>query len=723
MKRLQSNSRELIAFACVSVLASSSAMAAGTWSAGTGNWSTGTNWDDSNVPSAVAVTLGDVASGTRTVTYNSANPSVTTLAMTQNTVGATNALAISANLDLTGSGTPFNQTRGAGVAIGGLEVDITGGAVLALTNTNTSKIFSNAGTLNLGNGTTSGTVQMTATGVFSNAGTANFNSGNFLRTGSTTAFTINNGSVTNSLAELNFTGGTNQLGNTTSSDSRSATLDNYGKVSISNGAAVDAYTTTTNGGATANFTLTNRSTGVVQLGSAVTSGTATLTKRSANATGTQNFVVTNDGSISIYGQSYIEQAVTGKGLQITNNGTFNFVGDATGVRVGGTTQVSPTYTNTGTTNVKVFAGAASGLAQVGMLNSDPASTLRGSAAATNSVGGQFNIDSDATLQLVAKRAQQSYLEATFTNSGTLSLGSNASSTTGGLLAFLLTTGTGNSNADDGSKGARFVNGGVANLYGTSSIQMNPASVALIALSNSVPFFVTNNSGAVINMNDASVIGQTGNSSAQGVPLSSNFIDAKPLVTIFSNAGTLNKIGSGTALVQSAAGGTASNTGTIDVQAGSLTFSSSLVNDSTGMIKGNGVLVAPVVTSTGTIAPGSSIGTLGITADLSVGDNGLVSVEVVGDTFDVLNVIGNLDLSSLLDNLTVTASGSQTLTRLPIITYSGSLTGAFSTETLTGFSSSASVDYSVLHEITIVVPEPTSLALMGLAGLGVLRRRR
>jgi fibronectin-binding autotransporter adhesin len=113
----------------------------------------------------------------------------------------------------------------------------------------------------------------------------------------------------------------------------------------------------------------------------------------------------------------------------------------------------------------------------------------------------------------------------------------------------------------------------------------------------------------------------------------------------------------------------------------------------GLLGGSGTLqllggAAPTsfvrATSGGSIAPGSSIGTLTVDGNVVIGDGGHLAVELSGASTDLLSIVkgqfqtaaGNLDLSSTNDFLDVTKLGSLTATSYLIATYVGSLTGTF-----------------------------------------------
>ena len=183
-----------------------------------------------------------------------------------------------------------------------------------------------------------------------------------------------------------------------------------------------------------------------------------------------------------------------------------------------------------------------------------------------------------------------------------------------------------------------------------------------------------------------------------------------------------------------------STGTITAGTASLVdVNGDLTND--GLLQGDGEIEATTIVSGGTIAPGTSPGSLTLDANVQLLDSSLLDFEVGGTTpgteFDVLNITGTLaldgDLSVSLIN-GFTPDNSDTFE----IVDSGSLSGSFDNVmnggTLLTDSGSGSfvVNYgsgsafdpdSVVLSDFVIIPEPATLALLA-AGLPlVLRRRR
>ena len=162
-------------------------------------------------------------------------------------------------------------------------------------------------------------------------------------------------------------------------------------------------------------------------------------------------------------------------------------------------------------------------------------------------------------------------------------------------------------------------------------------------------------------------------------------------------GILVKAGAGTMVLNNAC----SYTGATTVQAGALLVNSTLASsgitvDSGATLGGTGSTAGTLAVSAGgTVAPGASAGTFGAGATTLAGS---YACEIDGLNADKLVVTGNLDLTGSTLALSVLGGGATEASYL-IATYSGALTGTFGT--VTGLPSGYAVNYATPGEIRLV----------------------
>lgn len=128
---------------------------------------------------------------------------------------------------------------------------------------------------------------------------------------------------------------------------------------------------------------------------------------------------------------------------------------------------------------------------------------------------------------------------------------------------------------------------------------------------------------------------------------------------------------------------------------------------------------------GTLAPGSSPGTIDLTGNLALGSGSTSIFEITGLTpgdFDQVNVSGLLTLGGTLNLIT---TGSYSNGDFVQLFDAGSFAGTFASITGTDLGGGLSWNTSALSTsgIITVVPEPTAAFIGSLGLLGLLRRRR
>ena len=211
----------------------------------------------------------------------------------------------------------------------------------------------------------------------------------------------------------------------------------------------------------------------------------------------------------------------------------------------------------------------------------------------------------------------------------------------------------------------------------------------------------------------------------------------------SGTGGLTKSGTGT-LRFSGTGGDLTYAGTTIVQAGTLDVGANLVGTgavevrSGGLLEGTGSIAgATTILAGGILAPGASPGVLSFGSDLTLAGTTVMEINgpVRGTGYDGVNVAGGLGYGGTLELQipSLLAEGtyelfngfaSQTST-FSSVTLSGAYTGALSESAGVWTGSFGGQDFTFTNATgdLSVVPEPSLLALAGLAGAAAALGRR
>jgi fibronectin-binding autotransporter adhesin len=207
-----------------------------------------------------------------------------------------------------------------------------------------------------------------------------------------------------------------------------------------------------------------------------------------------------------------------------------------------------------------------------------------------------------------------------------------------------------------------------------------------------------------------------------------------MVLKVAGRGDLTTIGAGASVVIEDGGSIDALNTALTTVAGSLTVNNmTFTTGPTGLalaggtLGGSGSITGNVASTGGTLVPGASRGTLTVDGDLSLDEASILDFEMGAplDANDLIEVTGGLVLDGILNVADDGGFGPGTYT---ILTYdpassfsnSGLLFGVMPT----GFF--YNVDLSTEGEVrlgVVPVPEPVSAAVLALAGLAALHRRR
>jgi autotransporter-associated beta strand protein len=218
--------------------------------------------------------------------------------------------------------------------------------------------------------------------------------------------------------------------------------------------------------------------------------------------------------------------------------------------------------------------------------------------------------------------------------------------------------------------------------------------------------------------DANYTSQTLNVKTGGAIIDTNSynvgINGDLVEDSLSPDGGLRKLGDGTLTL----GGTDNSyTGDTLIEAGVLSVTGSITSDvmvdPAAKLMGTGSITGNVAADAGSnVAPGTSIGTLSVTGDVTLG--GTLDVEYDSDSeeIDLLTVSGNLNLTG--GTLSFSDLGGGTLD-LPVYVFATYDTMAGNPAAEVGVPTGYTVDYDYQGNSIALVPEPSALVLLILLG--------
>ena len=557
-----------------------------------------------------------------------------------------------------------------------------------------------------------------------------------------------------------------------------ATTASHDWILDNNGSAANVITLATTTGTTPTITVTNRNatisavlagtqglvksgTGVLVIsntstysgGTTISGGTLQIGSNSANGTiGSGNISIDSGANLSVVGISgttTLSQTISGAG-RVTKSGVgTGLVLSGSNTYTGGTTLSNGVLQGTDST---AYVGNANVLSNAGFGNSAPGTVALNMGSGTGTLQFRVNGQSDSSSQ-------------------TLTLFSGYTSATSSQQTLVLTQsgGGGNYTIDvnrEGGTGSNktleiagytsLVRNGTLNVTGGNGYSLRLANLILSSGSAGSNYTLNPTTGSLKVGNITSVSTGTGTTtltldgSATGNVISgtiSNFSGSNTTSVTKSNTSTWTLSGTSTYT-----GATTVNAGTLLVD-GSLAAGSAVTVGASGTLGGIGTINGAVSVD-GVLAPGDSPGVLKVNNSVTINNGGALALELngvtVGANYDQLALTSVSSIFSLTNtnNLQLTLGYVPTVgTQFTIVDIAGSNAVAGIFEQLNGVTTDLSqgaiftvgatqfqISYTAEgttfagagnNVMLQVVPEPGSVALLGLAGtvLMAFRRRR
>ncbi|KWV52831.1 hypothetical protein AS156_09255 [Bradyrhizobium macuxiense] len=542
----------------------------------------------------------------------------------------------------------------------------TGTTILTGKNTYTGNTFIEAGTLQLGNGGTSGSI----TGGVLNNGTLTFD-----RSDTTTfaGLIAGNGSLTQAgagttilttdntyLGGTTITAGTLQLGNGGTSGWITGNVNNNGTLAFNRSDAVIFDGAITGAGK------------LHQLGPGVTVLTAN-NSYSGGTTITAGALVLGNGGTS----GAIAGDVTNNGVlafnrsdtsvfagAISGTGSVQQIGAGTTVLTGANTYGGGTLIAAGT--LQLGNGGTSGaitgdVTNNGVLafNRSDASVFAGAISGTGSVQ---QVGAGTTVLT----GTSTYGGGTLISAGTLQLGDGG--TSGSIIGDVQNQGR---LAFDRSDAVVFT----GNVTGAGALAQIGSGTTVLTGNNSFTGGTTIAAGTLV-IGDGGTSGTLSGNVVNNGTLAFYRADAYAFAGTVSGAGALTQIGAGTTWLN----GISSYTGATDIYAGRLSVNGSIASSSLttvhpgGTLGGNGI-VGQTLVDGGTLSPGNSVGTLTVQGNLTFTAAATYLAELNSVTSDRVNVSG-IAAPGGATVVAVYAGGGYVKTRYTLLNAIGSVEGTF-----------------------------------------------
>ncbi|TWT13958.1 autotransporter domain-containing protein [Reyranella sp. CPCC 100927] len=329
-----------------------------------------------------------------------------------------------------------------------------------------------------------------------------------------------------------------------------------------------------------------------------------------------------------------------------------------------------------------LGAAGGGLAFNGGTLQNTAAFATARTATLDSAGGTLQTDADLALSGVIAgtggltktgtgtltlTGNNTYAGATTISAGILQLGNGG--TSGAIAGDVVNNATLALNRSD-----TLVLAGT--ITGSGALQQNGAGTTVLTAANTYGGGTTINAGT-LQLGNGGTSGAIAGAIANNGTLAFNRSDAVTFAGAISGSGGVRQIGSGTTVLT----GTSTYTGGTTVEAGRLAVNGSIasvVSVTGGALAGTGTVGGIVANSGSTVAPGNSIGTLNVAGNVSFAPGATYEVEIEpSGTGDLLHATGTAALTGGTVSV-VKAGGTYAIgSRYTILTADAGVSGTFS----------------------------------------------